>query len=147
MNITMDLGNWTMTATIITLWEVQGKRLSQRWAHFYKCRKLLFQGLWAWLYCMPSRVGGRQAVTLLRLVTVILLAHRVIVTSVTYVITHYCRCHVTGQVSFLCLSKRACAETAAPCQTNSMMCPRALIKLHNPQSNTVIGKKKTCALH
>lgn len=35
---------------------------------------------------------------------------------------------------FLCLYIRACTnrETAAPCQTNSMMCPRAPIRLHNP---------------
>lgn len=35
--------------------------------------------------------------------------------------------------------------TAAPCQTNSMMCPRAPIKLHNPlsHSQTVHSKQAT----
>lgn len=106
------------------------------WPHFYKGRKLLFQGLWAWLCNKVSRVGGSKAITPLRLAPVILPSHRFIVTFITYVMTQCCRRHVTVQISFLCLSKRACTETAAPCQTNSMMCPRAPIKLHNPRSQS-----------
>lgn len=78
-----------------------------------------------------SRVGGKE---------VFILSHRSIVTLITYIVTYntaaQCRCHVTVQISFLCLSKRACTETAALCQTNSMMCPRAPIKLHNPRSES-----------
>lgn len=49
-----------------------------------------------------------------------------------------CRCQVTVQISSLCLhmGEHAQTEAAAPCQTNSMMCPLAPIKLHYPRSHS-----------
>lgn len=49
-----------------------------------------------------------------------------------------CRCHVTVQISSLSLyiGEHAQTEAAAPCQTHSMMCPRAPAKLHNPGSHS-----------